>query len=103
MSDQFEDAPNDTTVALEPQSGIIRPTKEVTYIQDSDLEWSDSNDEDENDQYGEDYDEREAYEDEKERAAENYGVDDEDWEIAEKGRNLFTLYPCISAIGGISF
>jgi hypothetical protein len=85
MSEQFEDATYDTTLPPETQSDIIKPPTKATYIHDSDLEWSDSDEGDEIERLEVEYD---AYEDEKERAAEDYDVDDEDWEIAEKGETI---------------
>ena len=83
---QFDDAPEDTTVAvpLEPVDG--RAQAGHRYIDDEDkdeeqlLEWSSSSeDEDEPDEF-------EDEEDKMEHAAfEELRAEDEDWEIAERG------------------
>jgi hypothetical protein len=98
MSDQFSNAPEDDTAPdaqtqsqpqlkstlLNPQQSQPRdPSGQETYIDDPDLNWSE--DEDDEDEYEDEFDS----EDERERAAEGVRVDDEDWEIAEKGGVLF--------------
>lgn len=76
MSDQFADAPDDN----EHLKAHRDPTGNIAYIDDP-LSESDTS--------LEEYDS----EDEKEwRAAADHGVDDEDWEIAEKGGHLSTEF-----------
>lgn len=60
MSAQFDDALDDETIA----DSVIQEGFES--LEETDVEYYDS-------------------EDERELAAEDHGVDDEDWEIAEKG------------------
>lgn len=83
MSDQFADAPDDNTTLIAAETlrnGYRDPKGATTYIDDplqDDIPDTDS------DTSLEEYDS----EDEKEwRAAADHGVDDEDWEIAEKGQ-----------------
>ena len=84
MSDKFADAPGDDTAvnAIENFTNTPRdPTGATAYIDDP-IDDDDIPDT-ESDASLEEYDS----EDEREwRAAADHGVDDEDWEIAEKGK-----------------
>jgi hypothetical protein len=83
MADQFADAPGDDTTVnvIEKLANTARdPTGATAYIDDP---IDDDIPDTESDASLEEYDS----EDEREwRAAADHGVDDEDWEIAEKGK-----------------
>lgn len=89
---QFDDAPEDTTVStpVDPVDGRARTAHRFVDDEDKDeehlLEWSSSS---------EDEDEPDDFEDEEdalERAAfEELRVEDEDWEIAERGARVLPL------------
>lgn len=72
--ERFEDSPEDLNRAFD--DGLDT----VTHIDDPDLAWSES----ENEEIGDDLDS----EDERELATQDGGADDEDWELAERGAVL---------------
>lgn len=72
--DQFDDAPGDLDWAIDDALNT------ADRIDDPDLAWSESEDEEIGDDFGS--------EDEKELATQDGGADDEDWELAEGGAVL---------------
>jgi len=93
MSDQFSDAPGDDTTlnAIGAFPNTRRdPTRATAYIDDpieEDIPDSETETDVSLDEYYDSEDEKEW------RTAADHGVDDEDWEIAEKGNATSSSHP----------